>query len=354
MHQTCTSSYAVFLTSLALHCTILIVLFTHHYHRCPASTAPSTGLMMGWLWLLSLFFLLFVVAGEFEPYKDNSGTVVGIAGHDFCLLAADSRLSEQYLIHSRNYSRILTVGNNLMFAGTGCLADLLELQQDMRLIERAYAWRSDTKLTAETASFRLSSLLYSRRRFPFYSFTGLAGLNKHGWPSLYRFDAIGSCEQVRAFCCGRGEALIQPALDALTKLEEDPSYWGLDTESASFVSNNRWESAGEIEEDGCKMDFEGGTTGERVCIKDLSTENALEVVVSAFRAAAEREITIGDGLHVWILYRESYPERCDMDVTEEQSKEISDQQVHFASKAATRGNRFTRNLHKLYFSLPRH
>ncbi len=44
-----------------------------------------------------VFFLCLYVQAkpDFEPYKDNSGTVVGIAGKTFCILAADSRLSEQ-------------------------------------------------------------------------------------------------------------------------------------------------------------------------------------------------------------------------------------------------------------------
>jgi 20S proteasome alpha/beta subunit len=46
---------------------------------------------------------------KFDPYKDNGGTVVGIAGKDYCIIASDSRLSEKYLIRSRNVSRIFEV-----------------------------------------------------------------------------------------------------------------------------------------------------------------------------------------------------------------------------------------------------
>lgn len=45
--------------------------------------------------IVYLLLILCVVDCEFEPYKDNSGTVVGIAGKSFVLLAADSRLFEQ-------------------------------------------------------------------------------------------------------------------------------------------------------------------------------------------------------------------------------------------------------------------
>lgn len=46
---------------------------------------------------------------EFNPYRDNGGTVVGIAGKNFCLIASDTRLSDKYSIHSRNISRIFQV-----------------------------------------------------------------------------------------------------------------------------------------------------------------------------------------------------------------------------------------------------
>jgi 20S proteasome alpha/beta subunit len=46
---------------------------------------------------------------RFEAYADNGGTVVGLSGSDFCILAADTRLSEQHMIRSRNISRVFQV-----------------------------------------------------------------------------------------------------------------------------------------------------------------------------------------------------------------------------------------------------
>ena len=101
---------------------------------------------------------------DFEPYKDNSGTVVGIAGRNYCLLAADSRLSEQYMIHSRNFTRIFELSKEVLLTGTGCLSDLTELTKIMSLSMREYQWKSDKKMSAESASFLLSKILYQRCR----------------------------------------------------------------------------------------------------------------------------------------------------------------------------------------------
>ena len=48
---------------------------------------------------------------DFNPYIDNGGTLVGIAGEDYVVLACDTRLAEteKYNILSRNISKIFEV-----------------------------------------------------------------------------------------------------------------------------------------------------------------------------------------------------------------------------------------------------
>ena len=41
-----------------------------------------------------------------------------------------------------------------------------------------------------------------------------------GHGALYRYDAVGSYERVRAVCVGKGEKLIQPLLDEMTNMEQ--------------------------------------------------------------------------------------------------------------------------------------
>jgi 20S proteasome subunit beta 6 len=49
----------------------------------------------------------------------------------------------------------------------------------------------------------LSSTLYQRRLFPYYSFTLLGGIDAKGDSFLYKYDAVGSFERVHAVCSGR-------------------------------------------------------------------------------------------------------------------------------------------------------
>jgi hypothetical protein len=49
------------------------------------------------------------IRNEFNPYSDNGGTIMGIAGKHYVLIATDTRLSESYFIRSRNITRIFEV-----------------------------------------------------------------------------------------------------------------------------------------------------------------------------------------------------------------------------------------------------
>ena len=49
---------------------------------------------------------LVVSSNSFQPYIDHGGTIVGLSGPDYCILASDTRISERYFIHSRNITRI--------------------------------------------------------------------------------------------------------------------------------------------------------------------------------------------------------------------------------------------------------
>jgi 20S proteasome subunit beta 6 len=59
--------------------------------------------------LVCLLLFVILVSAKFDPYAENGGTVVGYAGRDFVILAADTRLSDQYLIKARSIERIFEV-----------------------------------------------------------------------------------------------------------------------------------------------------------------------------------------------------------------------------------------------------
>jgi 20S proteasome alpha/beta subunit len=104
---------------------------------------------------------------------------------------------------------------------------------------------------------------------------------------LYRFDAVGSFEQVVATCAGKGEKMIQPMIDEITKMDKNEELWLFNEEE------------------------EQESDGERNKLKrpqlafPLAEEEAIQFIEKAFKAAAEREISIGDGVEILSMRRES-------------------------------------------------
>jgi 20S proteasome alpha/beta subunit len=147
------------------------------------------------------------------------------------------------------------------------------------------------------------------------SITGATNVNI-GRGAVYRYDAVGSSERVAAVCCGKGEHLIQPLLDEVTGMEEDLSLWELapDGENA-FLSTSLHAEAGTSDqhsvtdngdpnEDTSNINILRGPTvaiAKAGPYVHLALKEACDLVVRAFRAAAEREITIGDGLEMWVV-----------------------------------------------------
>ncbi|CAM9591297.1 unnamed protein product, partial [Choristocarpus tenellus] len=122
-------------------------------------------------------------SGEgFQPYANNGGTVVAVAGENYCIIAADSRLSDVggYSILSRNVTRVHRLSEDAFIATAGCWADTQGLLHLLRYLIRDYESQHRCSMGTATASRMLSTHLYYRRSFPFYTFNILGGLDNQG------------------------------------------------------------------------------------------------------------------------------------------------------------------------------
>jgi 20S proteasome subunit beta 6 len=238
----------------------------------------------------SLSFLLILCrlwtsqGAKFDPYVDNGGTVVGITGKNYAIIATDTRLSESYVIRSRNITKIFEVSKGVYLAASGCLSDTIALSKVMQSEMKLYEWQNEREPTVSVLAHCLANVLYSRRNFPYFSVCAVAGLDEFGNGALYRYDALGSFERVRAVCAGKGERLIQPILDEITGMEEDDTLFLFPGQPISSM-----------------LPVEEGRRKGLMKGKDLNVEEACEIIVTAFKAAAEREISIGDGIDLCII-----------------------------------------------------
>ncbi len=69
----------------------------------------------------------------------------------------------------------------------------------MHYLAREYQWKHRQPLTVHAISHLLSTQLYLRRHFPYYSFCVLGGLDTSGVGAVYRYDSIGSFERAKVY-----------------------------------------------------------------------------------------------------------------------------------------------------------
>ena len=394
--------------------------------RCRCRRRSTLGLYAGRHTIFAAALALIHVQGAsgsrgFDPYALNGGLVAAVAGPDYCILAADTRLTDGgYQIQSRRYldgriwaatdvlhdhdalfeldgllripeeeSAVPIIGaphaqvpstahtsnaaaaaaddddgdNNIdMFRPTarrrwidnpfgvtlvgsaGCASDCEQLKRTVRteLAERC-SWArpsisasmptptpTPTTPTASTVATLLLHTLYSRRPFPYYSFCVLAGLDPDtGTGQVHVYDAIGSHERVAVACAGTpGREMLQPILDRMftsrstfapsslpptarrEQLHDDQDgdvqlAHGRATSSPSDGGNG----INRLVRDGTALEAKGQRTGTLSLRPPVgihvncAPDEAVAMLVKAYRSVSEREIGTGDDLVVCVLRR---------------------------------------------------
>jgi len=195
----------------------------------------------------------------FSPYQNNGGSVVAVAGKDFCVVASDTRFGLGYSIPARKVSRNLIMNDKVVLATAGMQADTCTLHKVLRTRLRMYQQNHGKPMSLTAVSQMLSNTLYYKRFFPYYTFNVVGGLDENGEGFAYGYDAIGSHEKVKVVCTGASQSLIQPVLDN--------------------------QVAGKQKYDGQPQ-------------LDLTLEQTVELVKDCFSSAGEREIYTGDYVEI--------------------------------------------------------
>lgn len=210
---------------------------------------------------------------RFNPYTDNGGTVLGIAGEDYAVLAGDTRVVSGYNIDSRYEPKVFDMGDGIVMTANGFAADGAALIDQFRTSFKWYKFdNNNKKLTIKSAARYIQHLLYGKRFFPYYVSTLIAGLDEEGKGAVYSYDPVGSYEREQCRAGGAAASLIMPFLD----------------NQVNF--NNQYEP-----------ESDGKVKKQR---KYLTLDETLELVRDAFSSATERHIQVGDGLEVLIVTKE--------------------------------------------------
>ncbi|XP_010934682.1 proteasome subunit beta type-1 [Elaeis guineensis] len=198
-------------------------------------------------------------------YENNGGTCVAIAGADYCVVAADTRLSIGYSIYTRDYSKICKLTEKCVLASSGFQGDIKALQKNLAAKHLIYQHQHNKQMSCPAMAQLLSNTLYFKRFFPYYAFNVLGGLDNEGKGCVFTYDAVGSYERVGYSAQGSGSTLVMPILDNQLK---SPSPLLLPARDA---------------------------------VTPLSEADAVDMVKDVFASATERDIYTGDKLEIVIL-----------------------------------------------------
>ncbi|XP_042506815.1 proteasome subunit beta type-1 [Macadamia integrifolia] len=202
---------------------------------------------------------------NWSPYDNNGGTCVAIAGSDYCVIAADTRMSSGYNILTRDYSKICRLADKCLMASSGFQADVRALQKVLTARHLIYQHQHNKQMSCPAMGQLLSNTLYYKRFFPYYSFNVLGGLDENGKGCVFTYDAVGSYERVGYSTQGSGSTLIMPVLDNKLKA---PSPLILPAKDA---------------------------------VTPLLESEAVDLVKDVFASAVERDIYTGDRLEIVVV-----------------------------------------------------
>ncbi|KAI6659108.1 Proteasome subunit beta type-1-B-like [Oopsacas minuta] len=206
------------------------------------------------------------LARQFNPYTSNGGTILALSGEDFSLVASDTRLSERFRIHTRDQPKTYKLTDNVVLGCCGFHGDVLTLNKLLAARIKMYKHQHDHEISCSSLAQMLSTILYSRRFFPFYTYNILIGLDEQGKGCVYSFDPVGSYERETYRAGGTGASMLQPLLD----------------NQIGFKHQNIPEQ-------------------DR---PELTADRAIALVRDVFIGAAERDINTGDGLHMQLVTKD--------------------------------------------------
>lgn len=207
---------------------------------------------------------------RFNPYDDNGGSIIGIAGEDFVVLAGDTRHSTGYSINTRYRPQVHELGDNMIAAANGFSADSDALLKRLKTRIEWYHHAHNKPLQVASAARLTQTLLYSHRFFPYYVGTIIAGLDPEGKGAIYSFDPVGSYERQTCHAGGSAASLVTPFLD----------------NQVNF-----------------KNQYEPGTDTLKPHV-NLPLDVVISLIKDAFTSATERQIQVGDYLELVIVQKD--------------------------------------------------
>ena len=110
-------------------------------------------------------------------------------------------------------TKVTQLTSKCVIATSGMRADMDVLHKTLKAHIFNYKARFNKEPSTESLAQLLSTTLYYRRFFPYYTFNLLCGLRKEGDGVIYGYDAVGSFDSINYGAQGSGQQLLMPVLD---------------------------------------------------------------------------------------------------------------------------------------------
>ena len=184
------------------------------------------------------------------PYLPGA-TTVGVVYRDGVILASERRVSYGYFVMSKTAKKVFKITDTVGGAFAGLVSDMQILSREATAYANIYAYEKERQIGVKAAAKMVGSLLFQNRMIPYITQTIIGGVDEDG-PSLYVLDLLGSVMQDEYATVGSG------------------------TEVAIGVLEDEYK-------------------------KDMSLDEAKELVGKAFKAALARDAGSGNGVDLLIV-----------------------------------------------------
>ncbi|BFZ05568.1 hypothetical protein BsWGS_08607 [Bradybaena similaris] len=201
---------------------------------------------------------------HFNPYDFNGGTILAIAGDDYALIATDTRLSQGFSIHSHDNPKTYRLSTKTVLGCCGFHGDVLTLTKVITARLQIFEKDHNKQMPTPSIAAMLSTILYYRRFFPYYTHNLVAGLDDEGKGCVYSFDPVGSYEKEVFRAKGSASSMLQPLLDNQI----------------------------------------GGKNQQGYVAHALPLDKCVALVKDVFTSAAERDIYTGDSVQISVITKD--------------------------------------------------
>ncbi len=193
-------------------------------------------------------------------------TTVGVVCKNAVVLGAERKATMGYLVASKDTHKIVQIDDHIGMTIAGSVGDAQALQRYVQAELKLYRFQEGRKIPVSAAATLVANILYSRRFYPYMVQLIIGGYDSRG-PHVFSFDPTGSIQDEKEyFSTGSGSVMALGVLEDKYK-------------------------------------------------KDMSVDEAKELVVRAIRSATKRDIASGgSGIDIVVIDSRGYHKVSDEEV----------------------------------------